>query len=134
MGSIHASFNVRRNHVDELWLVMPFMNLGSALRVLNMRNKKGLGEGIGESATKALCQSTLSGLMYLHDQGIVHRDVKAGNILLDSSGKVCIADFGVSSWLKNRNGLRDHKEGAAQTFVGTPCWMAPEVMEQNGDG
>jgi len=82
--------------VDELWLVMPFMNLGSALRVLNMRNKKGLGEGIGESATKALCQSTLSGLMYLHDQGIVHRDVKAGNILLDSSGKVCIADFGVS--------------------------------------
>ena len=185
---------------------MPFMNLGSALRVLNMRNKKGLGEGIGESATKALCQSTLSGLMYLHDQGIVHRDVKAGNILLDSSGKVCIADFGVSvsntldlfglivtrvflcffifiiiflslfhnptklklyffisnlssvglnyeyltffysffwksslytslkSWLKNRNGLRDHKEGAAQTFVGTPCWMAPEVMEQNGDG
>ena len=82
--------------MDELWLVMPFMNLGSALRVLNMRNKKGLGEGIGESATKALCQSTLSGLMYLHDQGIVHRDVKAGNILLDSSGKVCIADFGVS--------------------------------------
>jgi serine/threonine-protein kinase OSR1/STK39 len=132
--SLYCSFNTRRNHVDELWLVMPFMNLGSALRVLNMRNKKGSGEGCGEQATRALCQATLQGLMYLHDQGIVHRDVKAGNILLDSSGAVCIADFGVSSWLRNRNGLRDHSEGVAATFVGTPCWMAPEVMEQNNDG
>ena len=126
----HATFQTRRNHVDELWVIMPFMNLGSALRVLTLRNKKGIGEGCGEIATRALLQSTLEGLKYIHDQDIVHRDIKAGNILLDSSGAVCIADFGVSTWLKNRNQVRDRSEGVAATFVGTPCWMAPEVMEQ----
>jgi serine/threonine-protein kinase OSR1/STK39 len=131
----HATFQTRRNHVDELWVIMPFMNLGSALRVLTLRNKKGIGEeGCGELATRALLQSTLEGLQYIHDQDIVHRDIKAGNILLDSSGAVCIADFGVSTWLKNRNQVRDRSEGVAATFVGTPCWMAPEVMEQKSDG
>jgi serine/threonine-protein kinase OSR1/STK39 len=130
----HAAFQTRRNHVDELWIVMPFMNLGSALRVLTIKKNIGAGVGCGEQASRALLQSTLAGLVYLHDQGIVHRDIKAGNILLDSSGAVCIADFGVSSWLRNRSGMRDHSEGVAATFVGTPCWMAPEIMEQSEMG
>jgi len=130
----HAAFQVRRDHVDELWIIMPFMDLGSALRVLTIKKNIGAGVGCGEQATRALLQSTLAGLVYLHDQGIVHRDIKAGNILLDSSGAVCIADFGVSSWLRNRSGMRDHSEGIAATFVGTPCWMAPEIMEQSQSG
>ena len=129
----HAVFQTRRSHVDELWVVMPFMNLGSALRVISILRQTGAGDGCGEKACKALMEATLKGLGYLHDQGIVHRDIKAGNILLDSSGAVCIADFGVSSWLRDkRTGNRDHAQGQAQTFVGTPCWMAPEVMEQSG--
>ena len=118
----YATFQTRRNHVDELWVVMPFMDLGSALRVLTIRNKNGGGEGCGELATRALLQSTLSGLMYLHDQDIIHRDIKAGNILLDSSGAVCIADFGVSSWLRNRNGLRDRSEGKS-LLLRWDCWV-----------
>ena len=130
----HAAFQARRDHVDELWIIMPFMDLGSALRVLTIKKNIGAGVGCGEQATRALLQSTLAGLVYLHDQGIVHRDIKAGNILLDSSGAVCIADFGVSSWLRNQSGMRDHSEGIAATFVGTPCWMAPEIMEQSQTG
>jgi serine/threonine-protein kinase OSR1/STK39 len=127
----HATFETRRNYVDELWVIMPFMNLGSALRVLTLRNKKGIGEeGCGELATRALLQSTLEGLQYIHDQDIVHRDIKASNILLDSSGAVCIADFGVSAWLRNRRHVRDRIERRNLNSMEPPFWMAPEVMEQ----
>ena len=54
------------------------------------------------------------------------RDIKAGNILLDASGAVALADFGVSRWINKASGQASN-DGRAKTFVGTPCWMAPEV-------
>jgi len=111
---------------QQLWLVMDFMDQGSCLHVLTQSEKHGFGRGMKEEWLAYVLKQTLQGLEYFHRSGQVHRDVKAGNILLSSTGDVRLADFGVAGWLI-RYGER---HSTKKTFVGTPCWMAPEVMEQ----
>ena len=111
---------------DKLWLVMQLMDRGSCQRVLSLSKAAGLGEGLDEDVLAYIIRETVAGLHYLHSNGQIHRDIKSGNILLNGAGDVRISDFGVSGWLYSR-GIR---QGCVQTFVGTPCHMAPEVMEQ----
>uniref|UniRef100_A0ACD5YPE0 Uncharacterized protein n=1 Tax=Avena sativa TaxID=4498 RepID=A0ACD5YPE0_AVESA len=111
--------------VDEsLWIVMPYMAGGSCYHLMKSSFTKGFEE---ERFIAFVLRETLRGLEYLHAKGHIHRDVKAGNILLDQHKGVKLADFGISASVYdsmiNRNGKR-------HTLVGTPCWMAPEVMEQ----
>ncbi|XP_010436783.1 PREDICTED: serine/threonine-protein kinase BLUS1-like [Camelina sativa] len=108
-----------------LWVVMPFMAQGSCLHLM----KAAYPDGFEEAAICSMLKETLKALDYLHRQGHIHRDVKAGNILLDNTGEIKLGDFGVSACLFD-NGDRQR---ARNTFVGTPCWMAPEVL-QPGSG
>lgn len=82
-----------------------------------------------ESLVSSLTRQTLSGLAYLHREGILHRDLKADNILLDLDGTCKISDFGISK--KTDNIYGNDKSNSMQ---GSVFWMAPEVIRSQGEG
>ncbi|KAH8819620.1 hypothetical protein F5884DRAFT_661546 [Xylogone sp. PMI_703] len=82
-----------------------------------------------EKVVSSLTRQTLSGLAYLHHEGILHRDLKADNILLDLDGTCKISDFGISKKTDNIYG-----NDASNNMQGSVFWMAPEVVRSQGQG
>ncbi|XP_073719264.1 serine/threonine-protein kinase TAO1 [Misgurnus anguillicaudatus] len=99
------------------WLVMEYC-LGSASDLLEVHKKP-----LQEIEIAAITHGALQGLAYLHSHNMIHRDIKAGNILLTEPGQVKLADFGSASIASPAN-----------SFVGTPYWMAPEVILAMDEG
>ncbi len=71
-----------------------------------------------------LVATVAEALHYAHKQGLVHRDIKPGNILLDKSGKAFVADFGLA--------LREQNTGKGPRYAGTPAYMSPEQARGEG--
>jgi len=106
----------------ELWIVMEYCAAGSVSDIMRLRRKT-----LTEQEIAVIIKSTLEGLEYMHQHMKIHRDIKAGNILLNAKGEAKLADFGVSGQLSDSTAKRN-------TVIGTPYWMAPEVIQENGYG
>jgi len=99
-----------------LMIVMEFCDAGSTLDLMTACKRT-----FSEQEISVIVSHMVQGLAYLHSHRILHRDLKAGNVLLTSEGKAKLADFGVSAKLV-------HTLQKKKTVVGSPYWMAPEVI------
>ncbi len=105
---------------DRLWIAMEYAGVGSVADIMKVRK-----QGMEESHIANLLRQVLMGLDYLHEQRLIHRDIKCGNVLLNDDGDAKLADFGVSGQLTDKTQKRT-------TVIGTPYWMAPEVIQEIG--
>ncbi|EJU03326.1 Pkinase-domain-containing protein [Dacryopinax primogenitus] len=100
-----------------LYIILEYCENGSLHNFLKKFGK------FPENLVAVYISQVLEGLVYLHEQGVIHRDIKSANILTNKDGKVMLADFGVAA-------VGNQENRAA--VVGSPYWMAPEVIEQLG--
>jgi serine/threonine protein kinase len=106
---------------DEIFIAMEYCGGGSVADLIQVWEIN-----LTEDQIALICRETLQGLLYLHETGIIHRDIKGANILLTESGDIKLVDFGVSAILNQRGEKRN-------TLIGTPYWMAPEIISnRNG--
>ncbi|KAF9786142.1 kinase-like protein [Thelephora terrestris] len=140
----------------KLYIALRLMNAGSAADVMYY----GWVGGMEEEVVKCILKQALEGINYLHINGLMHRDIKAANLLIDDDGTVLLGDLGVATFLCDPEDPRPQSSGSDQrrvasfdqppklhlphphahslprprlgkrkSFVGTPCWMAPEVIQ-----
>ncbi|BBN69328.1 Protein kinase superfamily protein [Prunus dulcis] len=102
---------------DKLYIYLEYMSGGSIYKLLQEYGQ------LGEIAIRSYTQQILSGLAYLHAKNTVHRDIKGANILVDPSGRVKLADFGMAKHITGQS--------CPLSFKGSPYWMAPEVIKNS---
>ena len=104
---------------NKIWIIIEYCDGGSILDLMKITNKY-----LNEEEISSIIFMVLKGLLFLHEEKKIHRDIKAGNILLTKEGYAKLGDFGVSAQLM-------HSFSKKISKIGTPYWMSPEVISQS---
>ncbi|CAM9120296.1 unnamed protein product [Ectocarpus sp. 13 AM-2016] len=114
---------------DRMVLVMELLAGGDLLMFLK-KSKEPLPEDHARRIIREIC----TGMAFLHSKDTVHGDLKSANVLLDSSGRAKIADFGTSRWTQTTNstGLATYTTKSSRNTQMSIAWSAPEVLESEG--
>jgi len=101
-----------------LWVVMEYVDGCDLTQLVEVCHP------MQEDHIAAITHEVLAGLEHLHQKGIIHRDIKSDNVMVSQKGRVKLTDFGYGAQLTQEQARR-------QTVVGTPYWMAPEVIQDD---
>merc|ERR1712169_168442 len=104
---------------NNFWILLEYCSLGSLRDIIETRNMP----FVDENQLKYICLNTLKGLVYLHCSGIVHRDLKAANILLNEMGHVKLCDFGISAKLAHNESRRLQTTVGFVSFLPYFCFL-----------
>ena len=127
LKTLHHPHIVRYLHTevspasDCIQIFLEYVPNGSLTELIQGKGK------VGEDTARVYMQEIVEGLVYLHAQGVIHRDIKPDNILVDQHGHLKLTDFGAAK----RLGREEHSM-AAKSLIGSPYWMAPEVAKRIG--
>ncbi|KAF3046433.1 hypothetical protein E8E12_008812 [Didymella heteroderae] len=109
---------------NELWIISEYASGGSVATLMKpMASLKDPGPGLPEKFIIPIARELALGLKFIHEAGVLHRDMKSNNVLILEDGRVQLCDFGVSGTLEPQKSKRT-------TIVGTPFWMAPELQRE----
>ncbi|EMD93989.1 hypothetical protein COCC4DRAFT_70307 [Bipolaris maydis ATCC 48331] len=109
---------------NELWIISEYASGGSVNTLMKpTAMSKDPGPGLAEKFIIPIARELAQGLKYIHEAGVLHRDLKSNNVLILEDGRVQLCDFGVSNTLEPERSKRS-------TIVGTPFWMAPELQRE----
>lgn len=103
---------------DHIFVVLEHADRGDLLSYVKNNGR------LSEAEMARVLGQILNGLHYLHNNKILHRDIKLDNILLTTQGQIKICDFGVSTRVLNKTLIHEH--------IGTPAYLAPEIIEGGG--
>ncbi|XP_039980500.1 serine/threonine-protein kinase PAK 6b [Xiphias gladius] len=105
---------------EELWVIMEYLQGGALTHIVSETR-------LNEEQIATVCEGVLQALSYLHSQGVIHRDIKSDSILLTLDGRIKLSDFGFCAQISKDIPKR-------KSLVGTPYWMAPEVISKTPYG
>jgi RAC serine/threonine-protein kinase len=126
LGNVRHPFIVGLNMAfqskDKLYFVLDYCAGGELFFHLNKLGK------FPESRARFYAAEIILAISYVHKLGIIYRDLKPENVLLDAKGHVRLTDFGLS-----KEGINSSSSGA-NSFCGTPEYLAPEILDRQGHG